>query len=66
LTKSAVYIVVESPSSTLPISKGKIIPPYHGNVVSWKIVMYDLTTKKKKLPLIVILFGFIVNHKTKP
>jgi hypothetical protein len=38
--ESGVWRVVGSPSTTAPIAKGNRMPPYLGNAVTWKLIMY--------------------------
>ncbi|WP_280254913.1 hypothetical protein [Nocardia wallacei] len=36
--ESGVWQVVGTPSTTAPIAKGNIMPPYSGKAVDWKLI----------------------------
>ncbi len=36
--KSGVWEVVGSPTTTAPIAKGNVMPPYRGQGVTWRLV----------------------------
>lgn len=38
--ESGVWKVVSTPSTTAPIAKGNIMPPYSGKSVTWKLIAY--------------------------
>ncbi|MGP3023586.1 hypothetical protein, partial [Serratia ureilytica] len=38
--ESGVWEVVGKPSTTAPIAKGNIMPPYGGKGVTWKLIQY--------------------------
>lgn len=38
--ESGVWQSQTSPSTTAPIAKGNVMPPYRGNAVTWKLVRY--------------------------
>ena len=38
--ESGVWEVQATPSTTAPIAKGNILPPYRGNAVTWKLIRY--------------------------
>jgi hypothetical protein len=38
--ESGVWTSVSSPSTTAPIAKGNIMPPYNKQAVTWKLTSY--------------------------
>lgn len=38
--ESGVWTVVGTPTTTAPISKGNIMPPYGGKAVTWRLTAY--------------------------
>ena len=38
--ESGVWKVVGYPSTTAPISKGNVMPPYQGRAVTWQLIAY--------------------------
>ncbi|HEJ7903376.1 hypothetical protein ACMFFK_04245 [Serratia marcescens] len=38
--ESGVWEVVSKPSTTAPIAKGNIMPPYGGKGVTWKLIQH--------------------------
>ena len=38
--ESGVWQVQATPSTTAPIAKGNIMPPYGGKAVTWKLIRY--------------------------
>lgn len=38
--ESGVWETVSSPSTTAPIAKGNIFPPYRGQAVTWRLKAY--------------------------
>ena len=38
--ESGVWQVVGRPTTTAPIAVGNTMPPYNGQAVTWKLVMY--------------------------
>jgi len=38
--ESGVWEVVGTPSTTAPIAKGNVMPPYGGKAVTWKLIRY--------------------------
>ena len=38
--ESGVWKVVGYPSTTAPIAKGNVMPPYQGRAVTWELVAY--------------------------
>lgn len=36
--ESGVWQVVGTPSTTAPIAKGNVMPPYNGQAVDWKLI----------------------------
>lgn len=36
--ESGVWKVVGNPSTTAPIAKGNVMPPYSGQAVTWKLI----------------------------
>jgi hypothetical protein len=38
--ESGVWKAVSTPSTTAPIAKGNVMPPYRGQAVSWKLIQY--------------------------
>ncbi len=38
--ESGVWKVVGTPSTTAPIAKDNVMPPYSGKAVTWKLVQY--------------------------
>ena len=38
--ESGVWKVVGTPTTTAPIAKGNIMPPYGGKAVTWKLIEY--------------------------
>lgn len=38
--ESGVWKVVGTPSTTAPIAKGNIMPPYNGQAVWWELIQY--------------------------
>ncbi len=38
--ESGVWKVVGNPSTTAPIAKGNVMPPYDGKAVTWQLISY--------------------------
>ncbi|MCB2061050.1 MAG: hypothetical protein R3E09_01970 [Novosphingobium sp.] len=38
--ESGVWEAQASPSTTAPIAKGNVMPPYRGKAVTWKLIRY--------------------------
>lgn len=38
--ESGVWQVVGNPTTTAPIAKGNVMPPYAGIAVTWKLIQY--------------------------
>ena len=38
--ESGVWAVVGTPSTTAPIAKGNVMPPYRGRSVTWRLERY--------------------------
>jgi hypothetical protein len=38
--ESGVWRVVGTPTTTAPIAKGNVMPPYRGVAVTWQLVQY--------------------------
>ena len=53
--ESGVWRVVGQPSTTAPIARGNVMPPYRGQAVTWVLVQYayqlSLQVKAEKFSL---------------
>lgn len=38
--ESGVWQVVGNPTTTAPIAKDNVMPPYNGSAVTWKLIRY--------------------------
>jgi len=38
--ESGIWKVVSNPSTTAPIAKGNIMPPYNREAVTWQLIQY--------------------------
>lgn len=38
--ESGVWKVTGNPSTTAPIAKGNVMPPYQGRAVTWQLIAY--------------------------
>jgi hypothetical protein len=38
--ESGVWQAIATPTTTAPIAKGNVMPPYRGSAVSWKLIRY--------------------------
>lgn len=38
--ESGVWQVLGAPTTTAPIAKGNVMPPYSGKAVTWKLIQY--------------------------
>lgn len=38
--ESGVWKAVSTPSTTAPIAKGNVMPPYNGKAVDWQLIQY--------------------------
>jgi hypothetical protein len=38
--ESGVWKVIGTPSTTAPIAKGNVFPPYNGAAVTWQLISY--------------------------